>query len=58
MKITDAPILGPSFILGKMKEGGFFFLTFCLILENSWLTVLWQFQVDSKRAQPYIYMYP
>ena len=28
MKITDAPILGPSFILGKMKEGGFFFFNF------------------------------
>ena len=26
--------------------------------QHCWLTMLWQFQMDSKRAQPYIYMHP
>ena len=34
------------------------FLTFYFILEYSQLTMLLQFQVDSKGTQPYIYMYP
>ena len=35
-------------------------LTFYFVLEYSWLTnndCLWQFQVNSKGTQPYIYMY-
>ena len=36
----------------------FLSLTFDFILEWGWLTMLWQFQVDSKGIQPYIYMYP
>ena len=27
-------------------------------MEHNWLTMLWQFQVDTKGTQPYIYMYP
>ena len=34
-----------------------FFFTFYFILECGWLTMLWQFQVDSKGIQPYLYMY-
>ena len=36
----------------------FFFKTFNFILGNSQLTMLWQFQVDSKGTQPYTYVYP
>ena len=28
------------------------------ILENGWLTVLWEFQVDSKGTQPHMFMCP
>ena len=34
------------------------FKTFYFILEYSWLTMLWSFQVDSKGTQPYIHIYP
>ena len=47
--------------LANFCFGGFgflFFFTFYFILECGWLTMLWQFQVDSKGIQPYIYMYP
>ena len=36
----------------------FCFLTFYLVLEYNRLTVLWQFQMDSKGTQSYICMYP
>ena len=35
----------------------FFFKAFYFILKNSCLTMLWQFRVDSKATQSYIYMY-
>ena len=35
-----------------------FFLKIYFVLEYSQLTMLWQFQVDTKGTQPYIYMYP
>ena len=35
-----------------------YFLPFYFILEHSWLTILWQFQVDCKGTQSYIYLYP
>ena len=35
-----------------------FFETFSFILEYSWSTMLWQFQVDSKETEPYISMCP
>ena len=47
--------------MSKLLFQGFFVflcLTFYFILEWGWLTMLWQFQVDSKGIQPYIYMYP
>ena len=34
------------------------YLIFYFVLEYSWLTMLWCFQVDSKGTQPYIYLYP
>ena len=33
-------------------------LSFYFILEYSWLTMLWYFEVDRKGTQAYIYIYP
>ena len=36
----------------------FFFFFFKFLLEYSWLTMLWEFQVHSKGAQPCVSMHP
>ena len=41
----------------KLKNSWFIFLTFYLILEHSWLTMLCLLQMYSKVVQLYIYMY-
>ena len=40
------------------KNKVIFFLTFYFVLWYSQLKTLWWFQVNSKRTQPYMYMYP
>ena len=41
----------PFFFFFKLKP-------FYLVLGYSWLTMLWQFRVNSKGTQSYIYLYP
>ena len=56
------PLQGPASKYHQIRSWSglvfFFFLTFYFVLECNWLIMLWQFQVDSKGTQPYIYMYP
>ena len=40
------------------SDSFFFFLTFYFALKHSQLTMLWSFQADRKRTQPYVYMHP
>ena len=44
---------------GERELPGVSFLkVFYFVLKDSWLTLLWYVQMDSKGAQPHIYMYP
>jgi len=48
----------PPFPFGICILCHFIFFYFNFVLEYSWLTMLWQFQVNSKGIQPYVCMYP
>ena len=53
-----AALLSTQRSTGWMSGGPVFFLTYFFVSGYSRLTMLWWFQLNSKRAEPYISMYP
>ena len=58
--LSPSPLLPGTYMRVSTKHAhtGLFLKTFYFILEHSWWTMLWQFQVSSKGTQLCIHMHP